>query len=559
MKALQLLIRLACTRWIVLLPAVVCALTALLANAALLTLAAWFLANMALAGGAGQMFNFFLPSAGIRLFAIVRSLGRYAERLFAHDATLRLLAELRVHFFKCLEPMVPGGLPQMHSAELFSRLRAEIDTLDHFYLRMLLPALSACGMMAAGFLFLSVFDRIIAFGVLCLWLTAGLLLPGLTIRLGRNAGVRQTECAARMRQIVVDGLQGLEELEVYAAADRQRGRLAGLSDDLIEAQRTQARLENFAHGAVGLAAGLAMWLIVLIGIPLTAAGVWSGATLPMLAVFALVSFEAVQTLPGAWQMWGRIRAAADRVLQITAAHPPVTDPPEGAPVPAHPHIRIRGLTFAYPGRSEPVFDNLDLDLPPKSRTALVGPAGAGKSTLTHLLLRFREFDRGDICLDGRSLRAFCGDAVRARIAVVSQQVFLFNATIAENLRLGNPAADDAQLLEAARAAQIDDFIRCLPQGLETPVGQFGARLSGGQARHLAVARAVLKNAPILILDEPTEGLDEAGEKDLWHTLLPIMRDRTVLLITHRPAGLEYMDSVERLRQAGTGGTPMVGF
>lgn len=547
MTLFRLLFTLALARWPWLLFALACAVLSLLANAALLTLAAWFLASMALAGATGQGFNYFLPAAAIRSMAILRSLGRYAERLFAHDVTLRLLADLRVHFFKRLEPLVPGGLPETHSADLLSRMRADIDTLDHFYLRMLLPALAALCVMLCGFLFLAAFDRPLALAVLSLWLAAGLLLPWFTERLGRRAGSRQTRCTALLRREVVDSLQGLEELMVYGATEPQRARVAQLSQALLRDQRILARLESFSQGAVGFAAGIAMWLVLLAGIPLAADGRWSGATLPMLAIFALISFEALQPLPGAWRMWGQVRAAALRVLEITAASPPVPDPAPVPPDPQHMDIRIRNLTFTYPGRSRPALHDLNLNLPYRARTAIVGPPGSGKTTLLHLLLRFWDYDRGEILLHNRPLREYTGEQIRARIAVVSQHVFLFNATIAENLRLARPAATDAELLEAARAARIDDFIRTLPAGLDTPVGQFGARVSGGQARRLAVARALLKDAPILILDEPTEGLDPETEDALWKTLEPIMQERTVLLITHRPAGIELMDTVCALR------------
>lgn len=555
MTLLRLLFTIARARWPWLLLGLACAIVSLLANAALLTLAAWFLASMALAGAAGQLFNYFLPAAGIRLLAILRSLGRYAERLFTHDATLRLLADLRVHFFKRLEPLVPGGLPEAHSADLLSRMRADIDTLDHFYLRMLLPALAALCVMLCGYLFLAAFDRRLALAVLGLWLAAGLLLPWLTEHLGREAGRRQTRCTALLRRQVADSLQGLEELMVYGAAAPQRARVARLNQALLQDQRTQARLESFSQGAVGFAAGIAMWLVLLAGIPLAAAGSWTGPTLPMLAVFALVSFEALQPLPGAWRMWGQVREAASRVLQITAASPPVADPDPIPPDPEGLDIRIRNLTFTYPGRSQPALNNLNLDLPRKARTAILGPAGSGKTTLLHLLMRFWDYDQGEIRLNGRALREYTGEQIRRRIAVVSQHVFLFNATIAENLRLADPDATDAQLLEAARAARIDDFIRALPAGLATHVGQFGTRVSGGQARRLAVARALLKNAPILILDEPTEGLDQETEHALWQTLEPIMQERTVLLITHRAAGIEYMDTVCTLPPT-TSGTPL---
>jgi ATP-binding cassette, subfamily C, bacterial CydC len=323
MKALRMLLGLAVTRWPFLLLALLCTVVTLLSNAVLLTLSAWFLASMAMAGAAGTPFNFFLPVAFIRLLTLVRSLGRYAERLVSHDAILRLLAELRVRFFQRLVPLAPAALQQTHSADLFSRLRADIDTLDHFYLRMLLPAAAALCVVLIGFVFLFRFDARLAWAILGLWLLAGVLLPVLTLKLGQQAGARQTVHAAALRRQVVDGLQGMEELRIYDPTGRHHARVVELSRALTKTQSTQSLLEGFSLGAVGLTAGLAMWLVLLLGIPMVAEGTWSGSTLPMLAMFALVSFESVLPLPGAWRMWSQTRCAADRVLEITATPPPV--------------------------------------------------------------------------------------------------------------------------------------------------------------------------------------------------------------------------------------------
>ncbi|SDB08075.1 ATP-binding cassette, subfamily C, CydC [Desulfonatronum thiosulfatophilum] len=547
-REFRMLLSMARAKWPWLLLGMACSVVTVLANMALLTVAAWFLASMALAGASGTLFNYFLPAATIRSLAIVRTIGRYAERLLTHDATLRLLADLRVRFFERLAPLVPAGLGKMHSADLFSRLRADIDLLDNFYLRLLLPAGAAICVAACGFVFLLAFDLGLALGVAGLWLSAGALLPWICLRLGDEPGAGQVRAASRMRCLVVDGLRGMEELMVYGGQARHRALVQEENDRLIGHQRRSARLESFAQGAVGLASGLAMWLVLVIGMPLIADGAWSPASLPMLAVLALVSFEAIQPLPGAWRMWGQIRVAAARILDITEARPPVREPVDPAIMGRESDLEIRNLAFTYPGRTETVLRNVHLRLPQGRRAGIVGAAGSGKTTLQQILLRFWEYDQGEIFLGGRELRTCAGEDVRARMAVVSQHVFLFNASIADNLRLGNPRASDAQLLEAARTARLEEFIVSLPEGLQSQVGQFGARLSGGQARRLSVARALLKDAPILILDEPTEGLDAATESAFWQALEPVMRGRTVLLITHRPAGLEYMDVVHRLDQ-----------
>ncbi|GAB6058893.1 thiol reductant ABC exporter subunit CydC [Desulfonatronum parangueonense] len=547
-REFRLLFSMARAKWPWLLLGMICSVVTVLANMTLLSVAAWFLASMALAGAAGGVFNYFLPAAIIRSMAIVRTIGRYAERLLTHDATLRLLGDLRVRFFERLVPLVPAGLGKMHSADLFSRLRADIDLLDNFYLRLLLPVGAAVCVGTCAFVFFLAFDPGLALGLAFLWLLAGAVLPWFCLRMGEGPGAEQIRTAARMRCLVVDGVRGMEELMVFGGRIRHRELVREANQGLIEHQRRSARLESFAQGAVGLASGLAMWLVLLIGIPLVAEGAWAPATLPMLAVLALVSFEAIQPLPGAWRMWGQIRAATGRILEVTEARPPVREPVQPAVLSEGNDLVIRDLSFTYPGRGEPVLRNVHLDLPQGRRVGIVGAAGSGKTTLQQILLRFWKYDQGDIMLGGRELRACSGEDVRSRMAVVSQHVFLFNASIGENLRLGDPHATDARLLEAARTARLEEFILSLPKGLKSQVGQFGARLSGGQSRRLSVARALLKDAPILILDEPTEGLDAATESAFWQGLEPVMRGRSVLLITHRPAGLEYMDEVYRLEQ-----------
>lgn len=546
MKEFILLFSMARRKWPWLLLGLVCSLATLLANMALLTLAAWFLASMAMAGASGAFFNYFLPAAGIRALALLRVVGRYGERLFSHDATLRLLAELRVRFFERLAPLAPAGLGTTHSADLLSRMRADIDLLDNFYLRLLLPAGAALCVGLAGFVFLSVFDVALSIGIFGLWLFFGGVLPFFVLRTGEAAGGRQVVGFSRMRCLVVDGLRGLEELLAYGAIERHRRVFARESRGVLKDQIRLASLDGLSLAAVGLASGLAGWLVLVVGIPHVQGQTWSPAVLPMLVVFALVSFEAVQPLPGAWRMWGQIRAAAVRIMDITERPAPMPEPERPVAVPARFDLDLRGICFAYSDASRQILNGLDLSLPAGRRVAILGEAGAGKTTLLHLLTRFWEPAQGRILLNGRDVRDFAAEEVRARMAVVSQHVYLFNASIAENLCLANPQATEEQLLAAARAANIKDFILSLPQGLESPVGPYGTKLSGGQARRLAVARALLKDAPVLLLDEPTEGLDEAGEASLWQTLEPLMHGRTVLLITHRQAGLEYMDKVYSL-------------
>jgi len=268
----------------------------------------------------------------------------------------------------------------------------------------------------------------------------------------------------------------------------------------------------------------------------------------MLAMFALAAFEAVAPLPAAFQSLGKTRAATRRVLEILDAEPLVVEPTAPAPPPKGFAIAFEKVSFTYPGAQRPALNGIDLQWPEGAKIALLGPTGAGKTTLVNLLLRFWPPDRGRITLGGTDIAALGGEEVRRHIAVVSQHTHLFSGTIRENLLLADPAASQQRLEQACRSAELHGFIAAQPEGYETQVGESGVALSGGQARRLAIARALLKDAPILVLDEPTEGLDGPTAQALMHTLHGLMDERTVLLITHRPEGLEDMDRILVLDQ-----------
>jgi ATP-binding cassette subfamily C protein CydC len=532
------------------------ALATLLANVMLLAVSGWFITAMALAGAAGVAMNYFTPAAMIRAGAIVRTGGRYLERLVSHEATLRQLAGLRVWFYGHLEPLAPARLMQYHSADLLSRIRSDIDALDHFYVRVLTPVIVALVATVAFVAFAAWYHPALGLLLLAMLLLGGVAMPWLSRRLGREPGRRLVETEASLRQAAIDGTQGLSELLVYGAAERHARRLDALTRDLIVQQDRMSRISGIGQGAVGLSANLALWGTLWLGIPLVQQGQIAPPELAMLALFALAGFEAVAPLPLAFQQLEATLTAARRLFAIVDAKPAVSEPTGPSPQPQKFDLEVRDLRFAYPGADRPALDGLDLDLPAGHRVAIVGATGSGKSTLFNLLLRFWEPDAGSIRLGGEPLAAFHGEDVRRHIALVSQQTHLFDASIRENLLLADPDAPQGKIDEACRTAQIHDFIAGLPDGYDTWVGETGVRVSGGQARRIAIARALLKDAPILLLDEPTEGLDAATERALMDALHQLMRGRSVLMITHRPVALAEMDQIlvldgGRIRERGT--------
>ena len=540
------LLKLMIPQWRWLLLGVCCSAATLLANAALLSLAAWFLACMALAGISGVPFNYYLPSAGIRALAIVRTLGRYAERLFSHEATFRLLTTLRVWFFSRLEPLAPAGLKGMHSGDVFSRIKSDIDNLDEFYLRFILPMISAFFVLAAVFVFVLRYSPAIALYMTLLWTAAGIVLPLAILRLGFPWGARQVASFAEMRTIAVDLIRGMEELIVFG---RSRDLLVALERENKNQAAVQARLsrlEAFSEAGMVFCIGLSLWGVLKLAIPLVENGALSGENLPMLTVLALLSFEGVQPLPSAFKAWGRIRASAGRLFSIIDQRPAVREPGQNLPDPGDWGITFKHVYFTYPERERPIHEDLSFEVKSGEKLGIIGPTGSGKTSIIGLLMRFYECGAGDILLGGQPIAGYASEKLRSWIGVIAQDTYLFNASIRENLALAAPEAQDDALYAALKTARLDEFVRSLPRKLETQVGQAGMKLSGGQARRLAIARTILKKAPVLILDEPTEGLDPETETALWKTLETVMAGKTVILITHREAGLAYMDRVVSL-------------
>ncbi len=484
------------------------ALVALLANVGLLAVAGGFVASMALAGAAGVALNYFTPAALIRGFAIARTGGRYVERLLTHEATFRLLATLRVWFYNALEPLAPARLQELRAADLLSRIQADIDTLNQVYLRLLVPvAVGAAGALLSVCA-MALLSWRIALSTAVLLAAAGVLVPAWLRRQGAKPGASALALRATLRVEVADALAGAAELRVFGAEQRWRARIDAQSEALLTHQRRLSDLAGIGTGAIGLCANVAMWAALLMALPMVAAATMPPARLATLALFALAAFESVAPLPLAFQSLGEMLAAARRIFELVDVQPAVTAPRHPAPPPTSTStdICIEDVWFRYRSTAPWVFNGLTLHLRAGRRLALVGAT---------------------------ELRDLAPDDARALLAVVSQDAYLFNGTVLENLLMARPDASEQAVIEACRAAQLHDVIAGLPDGYASRVGEAGMRLSGGEARRLAIARALLKDAPILVLDEPTEGLDATTARALEETLARAMQGRTVLLITHR--------------------------
>lgn len=515
----------------------------ILANLGLLALSGWFIAGMGLAGLGLMRIEIFLPAAAIRALAIGRTVGRYLERLVTHEATLRLLSEFRVWFYEHLEPLAPARLQTHRSGDLLSRIRADIDSLDNAYLRVLAPSVTAviCVMLVTGFL--ARFSAGVAAVDLAGLLLVGLALPMLAFRAGRGPGRRAVALRGQLRADIADTVRGFEELQVFGALSRQTARHAADDATLSALQIRETRVEAAAAGATLFLMQATMVAALLLAIPLTRAKTLPGPDLAMIVLLVLASFDTVSALPAAYRALGQTLAAARRIFAIVDTTPAVREPAVRAAAPGHFDITFRRVSFRYEDGGPWALRDVSFHVPQGTALGITGQSGAGKSSLGNLLLRFWEFQEGEILVGGVPIRQLAGKTLRGLCATVTQQTHLFNTSIRENLRIARPQASDAEMEDALRDAGILEEVCAMPQGLGTLVGELGTHLSGGQARRIAIARAFLKDAPILILDEPTEGLDAFAEDKVAQALARLMRGRTTLLISHRGPALRDLAEV----------------
>jgi ATP-binding cassette subfamily C protein CydC len=516
------------------------------ATVGLLALSGWFLAATAFAGltaATAGMFNYFLPSVGVRIFAIARTLCRYAERIISHEATFRLLESLRSWFYRQLEPLAPARLMQYRSGDILNRIIADIDALDNLYLRVVSPTIVAILLAFITLGFLWFFDPFLAIVTFTCLLGAGFSVPAVAGALGAEAGRKLAGHTATLRIQIVEGIQGLSELLVFGRQRDYLDRIRQENRELLKVQRHMSRVRGFSSAIITIVAGFAVIAALYRGAFLVNVGELYGANLALVALTVLVAFDAVMPLPSAYQYLGRTREAGRRMLEIVDAQPVVWFPARSTAQPRQFDLAFDGVSFRYRSEDPPAVADVDFTVKHGERVAILGETGAGKSTLAHLLVRFWDPDDGCISLGGEDIRNFSEADIRRFTTVVSQQAHMFSASIRDNLLLGRPGADEEELWSALKAAELLEFVQTLPRGLDTWIGEAGKLISGGQARRLAVARAILHDAPLWLLDEPTEGLDRSAEQRVMQTLFEITRDRTLLLITHRLVALDRVDRI----------------
>lgn len=521
---------------------VLLAVVTLLASIGLLTLSGWFLAASSLAGAAGlYSFNYMLPAAGVRGAAITRTAARYFERLVSHDGTFRVLEHLRVFTFSKLLPLSPAGLTTFRKGDLLNRLVADVDTLDHLYLRIISPLMGAMAVILAVTVGLSWLDWQLAITLGGLLLLTLLLLPPMFYRLGRPAGAALTCLRAQYRSQLTSWLQSQAELKLYDAAPRFRAELDKTETDWQKAQRAQASLAGISLALLLLLSGLTVVLILWLSANGVGTETQPGALIALFVFCALAAFEALAPVGGAFLHLGQVITSAQRVSQIVSQQPAVVFPASMPSVAQGAQLSLREVNFSWQsGRN--VLQGISLDVATGEHIALLGRTGCGKSTLVQLLTRAWDPDAGEITLNGLPLKSWDETSLRAITSVVTQRVHLFSSTLRENLRLASADSSDEQIAAVLRQVGLEALLDN-DQGLNAWLGEGGRQLSGGELRRLGLARALLHGGSLLLLDEPTEGLDAETEQQILKLLRQVAQDKTLIMVTHRLQGLSHFDKI----------------
>jgi len=563
MRALLPFLKLFRHQWLMMAVGLLLSIVALTAAIGLLSLSGWFLSASAVAGltlVTAQAFNYFTPGGGVRFLSIIRTASRYGERLATHEATFKLLTQLRVWAWRKILPLSARNMQGLRQGELLNRLVADIDTLDHLYLRLITPMLAALLTLVGLYFFVAWIDAQLAL-VLCVsLLSIWLVLPCFFYFLGRVPGIKQLESKRVFRVQILEYVQGLAEISLFGANQRFREQLTKSETDLFNSQAAMANVMAFSQAALILCHGV----VVLIILYIAASGIGDhqppGAILALIAFMALACIEMLLPIAGAFQHLSACVNAAKRVNELVEQTPDIVFKNDNNATIKQGELVLKDIRFSYPNSlTEPtdVLKGINLSIKPGEKVALLGQTGCGKSSLLSLIIRDWEPNSGSLLLDGKQINQYSQQALTEGVSLVSQRIYLFTGTLRSNLTLAQPEPPQFATYAKQKTVQDDNDKRLisvlekvglsvLTQGenpLDAWIGEGGRQLSGGEQRRIGVARVLLRDAPLLLLDEPTEGLDKRTEREILALLFEFAQDKTVLMISHRLTAMAKMDKI----------------
>ncbi len=536
-----------------------------LANISLLAISGWFITLMAIAGTAGITVNYFTPAAIIRFLAIVRTAGRYAERMLTHRATFNALSYLRHYFYQQLEPLLPYYQLDLRSGDLLAHLQQDIDNLDNFYLRVLLPIVVALISVPIVCYALAIFSPVIALLMLSALLIVSIILPYISYLLSTELAKEKTTLEAHLTEELVNGIGAIKTLIVYQVGITYQRSIASITRQYYAVRYRLVKINAGLNAIIFLLINFSALACLFILVPQLSTGEVDSKSLVAVILLVLVSFETVSNMPLALQLLPQSLASAARLFAIIDKEKP-TD--IGVEAITHSDIHFDNLTFSYPKQAPEQTSeqenaslvDINLTINQGEKVAIIGASGAGKSTLVNLLMGFwptgkaltstNENNKGLITIGDCDLSLIKRDSLRQYIALMSQQGHIFDATIADNLRLAKHDATQEEMHHVCQLVNLTDFIDSLPKGLDTWLGSTGTGLSGGQAQRLQIAQLLLRPARVLILDEPTKGLDRRTEEAVMKNLLAhvTQQKQSLVVITHKPAMLNKMDNIVIMEQ-----------
>ena len=520
-----------------------------LANVGLLAISGWFLASMAAAGIAGVQMNYFTPAGTIRFLAIVRTASRYAERLVTHNATFLLLSEIRVNMFATLSKLNNVDLAMSRSADLLNRLQNDVDALDKFYLNVLMPMMVALLSVPIILLFMSAYNANVALICFMGILLIGVVIPALlSASLTKNSH-KETHLSAQLRAELSDTLTGLRELSIYQARTEQLNKCDRLNEQYNQQLFVRHKALANADGLTLLIVQMAMLASIVTIAPLVYTNSMVNVELAMLTLFVLASFESVLLLPNAFIELPNVLKAAERLFTLQDKASDQSNH-RSALIDAqfdknNIALTLNNINYKYDEHN--ALNNVSFMLKSRQKVAIVGRSGSGKTTLVNLLTGLWPLQQGSITLgdhnNAQDLHSLSSDSRANVINILAQQHHIFDGTLSENLRYAKPSATKEEMLEAINLAQLEPWFNELQKGLKTRLGTGGRSVSQGQSRRIAIAQALLQNPAILVLDEPTEGLDNQSKQTVMNAIMHVMSDASVLTITHDPALLAQMDNI----------------